>query len=106
MLNSPVRVLRFAPSLVVTCAVGTYDGRIALLDYAGNQVQATITSLHRHPITCLNYTDDGREMVSGDAYGGLQVSYAGVTGTLVSSLNGHRGAVTEVLFCNSTATSN
>lgn len=59
-LASPIRVVRFAPSLVITCAVGGYNGEITLLDYAGNQIQAVINDLHRQPITCLDYSNDGR----------------------------------------------
>lgn len=59
-LSSPIRAVRFVPSLVITCAVGLYNGEITLLDYAGNQVQAVICSLHRQPITCLDYSHDGR----------------------------------------------
>ncbi|RNF08543.1 telomerase-associated protein [Trypanosoma rangeli] len=96
--QSPVRGLAFLPSMVVTCAVALYSGDICLYDYASASCSARLTLHAGIPITSLAFSPDAALMASANENGNVHVAYAGVTGTVMSTLNGHRQAVTSVVF--------
>ncbi|CBH12100.1 telomerase-associated protein, putative [Trypanosoma brucei gambiense DAL972] len=95
---SPVRALAFVPSMVVTCAAALCNGDICLYDYASATCGARF-SLHAGvPITALAFSPDAKWMASADERGSVLITYAGIRGTVLCSLNGHRRAVTTIHF--------
>ncbi|ESL05643.1 telomerase-associated protein [Trypanosoma rangeli SC58] len=96
--QSPVRGLAFLPSMVVTCAVALYNGDICLYDYASASCSARLTLHAGIPITSLAFSPDAALMASANENGNVHITYAGVAGTVMSTLNGHRRAVTSVVF--------
>ncbi|RNF27381.1 telomerase-associated protein [Trypanosoma conorhini] len=96
--RSPVRGLAFLPSMVVTCAVALYSGDVCLYDYASASCSARLALHAGIPIASLAFSPDAKLMASANENGNVRVTYAGVAGTVMSTLNGHRRAVTSVAF--------
>nr|CCC48719.1 putative telomerase-associated protein, fragment [Trypanosoma vivax Y486] len=96
--GSPVRALTFIPSMVVTCAVGLFNGEICLYDYASASCSARLALHSSVPVVALSFSPDAKWMASADEHGTVLITYAGVTGTILCSLNGHQRAVNTVCF--------
>ncbi|PWU99776.1 putative telomerase component [Trypanosoma cruzi] len=96
--HSPVRALAFLPSMVVTCAVALYNGEICLYDYASALCSARLTLHAGIPITSIAFSPDAKLMASANERGNVRITYAGVAGTVICTLNGHRQPVTSVAF--------
>lgn len=102
MVGTAIRVLRFVPSMVIQCVAGLISGGVVLFSYEQLSDAGNETKLHSpHAVSSLGFSSDGRLMVSGDDSGQIRVSYTGVLGTVMTTVNGHRGRVTFVMLMDS-----
>ena len=96
--SGAVRSIAFIPSMVVTLAVATYDGRVHLYDYAATQVSMVFDQHLARPISRIGFSPDAKKMLTSDASGVLKVWRAGVVGTVMGSLNGHSKGINGATF--------
>lgn len=94
-----VRCVAFVPSMTVVAAVGSYDGGVDLFDFAGEVHQIALSTQHLGmPLTSVNFSADGKFMVTCDTAGAMKMWRAGVVGDVLATFNGHAAAATGGVF--------